>query len=69
MCSISFTEVVKDRSQRMVTTSAISSGEIPPYDQITLTTGILISGKMSVGMRKIASTPRITITMDMTTKV
>ena len=29
MCSISLTEVVKERSQRMVTTSAISSGEMP----------------------------------------
>src|ERR1017187_9780934 len=69
ICSISFTDVVKDRSQRMVTTSAISSGEMPPYDQMTLTTGILISGKISVGMRKVASTPRMTIIMDMTTKV
>src|SRR5579871_2502534 len=69
MCSISFTEVVNERSQRIVTTSAISSGEIPAYDQITLTTGMSISGKMSVGMRTAASTPRMTITMDMTTKV
>src|ERR1017187_2257570 len=69
MCSMSLTEVVKERSQRMVTTSAISSGEMPPYDQMTLTTGISISGKMSVGMRKVASTPRMTIIMDMTTKV
>ena len=30
MCSMSFTEVVKARSQRMVMTSAISSGEMPP---------------------------------------
>ena len=29
MCSMSLTEVVKERSQRMVTTSAISSGEMP----------------------------------------
>jgi hypothetical protein len=68
MCSISLTEVVNDRSQRMVTTSAISSGEIPAEDQITLTTGMSISGK-SVGMRKVARTPRMTIIMDMTTKV
>src|ERR1039458_7518682 len=69
MCSMSLTEAVKDRSQRMVTTSAISSGEMPAEDQMTLTTGISISGKMSVGMRKVARTPRMTIIMDMTTKV
>src|SRR5260370_19860573 len=51
MCSISLTVVVKARSLRMVTTSDISSGEMPPYDQITVTTGISISGKMAVGMR------------------
>jgi hypothetical protein len=36
---------------------------------MTLTTGMSISGKMSVGMRKVARTPRMTIIMDMTTKV
>ncbi len=30
MCSMSFTEVVKERSERIVITSAISSGETPP---------------------------------------
>ena len=69
MCSISLTETVKPRSERTVMASAISSGEMPPYCQMTLTTGISISGKISVGMRMQATTPRITIISDMMTNV
>src|ERR1700683_203086 len=36
---------------------------------MTLTTGISISGKISVGMWRIANTPRITISIDIITKV
>jgi hypothetical protein len=36
---------------------------------MTLTTGMSISGKISVGMRKVARMPRMTIMRDMTTKV
>src|SRR5437764_2114287 len=55
ICSMSLTCVVNARSQRTVMTSAISSGETPVYDQMTDATGISISGKISVGMRKMAS--------------
>ena len=51
MRSISFTMTVNARSHRTVITSAISSGDTPLYVQMALTTGMLISGKMSVGMR------------------
>ena len=39
------------------------------YDQTTLTTGMSMSGKMSVGMRAIATTPRITMSSAITTNV
>ena len=38
---------------------AISSAERPLYVQTTLTTGMSMFGKMSVGVRMIASGPRI----------
>src|SRR5580700_5335341 len=69
ICSMSLTEVVKERSQRMVTTSAISSGEMPEYVQMTETTGMSMLGKMSVGMRTMAMPPSATMSSAMTTKV
>src|SRR5579872_3079046 len=69
MCSISLTEVVNPRSLRVVKTSAISSGEIPENVHITLATGMSISGNTSAGIRTIASTPMMTITSAITTKV
>src|SRR5215469_14120857 len=64
MCSMSLTEVVNERSHRVVMTSAISSAETPAYAQMTLTTGTSISGKMSVAIRRTDNTPKITITME-----
>src|SRR5579871_2211203 len=69
MCSISFTVVVMARSEMVVMRSAISWGDMPVYDQTTLTTGISIWGKMSVGILAIATAPRTTIRIAITTKV
>ena len=41
-------------SLSVVTRCSISGVLWPVYDQITVTTGILISGKMSVGLARIA---------------
>ena len=68
-CSISFTAMVMPRCERKVMTSDISSGETPLKVQMTLTTGISISGRISVGMRWMASTPRIRIRSAMITNV
>ena len=48
---------------------AISSEESPLYDQATAITGTRMFGKMSTGIRSVASTPRIRMAMAMTTKV
>ena len=45
MCSMSFTVVVMARSDTVTMRSAISSGDIPLYDQITEATGISMYGK------------------------
>ena len=51
MCSMSLTEVVSTRSLTRMMRCSISSAGMPVYCQTTLTTGMLISGKMSVDMR------------------
>src|SRR5687768_5778593 len=56
MCSMSFTDVVNARSDTVEIRRSISSGGSPLYCQITETTGMSISGKMSVGVRKMDST-------------
>ena len=48
---------------------AISSGARPVYFQMTATTGILMFGKMSVGVRRIENTPSSVIRMASTIKV
>ena len=48
MCSKPSTVVVIARSAMVMTRFSMSSGEMPVYVQITLTTGMLMSGKMSV---------------------
>ena len=53
----------------MTTRFSISSGGKPPYCQTTATTGMSISGKMSVDMRRIVTTPKSTIKTAITTKV
>src|SRR5271154_6070262 len=59
MCSMSSTSVVSDRSYGVVIRCAMSWAEKPLYDQTTLTTGMLMFGKISVGVRMIASGPRM----------
>jgi hypothetical protein len=51
MCSTSFTDVVSTRSFTNTIRFSISSAGIPVNCQTTLTTGMLISGKISVDMR------------------
>ena len=61
---MSLTLVVKARSVgRVSTRRSMSSGEMPVNDQTTLTTGMSMSGKMSVGMRDIETTPRTTMSI------
>jgi hypothetical protein len=48
---------------------AMSSGDMPLYVQMTLTTGILIAGKISVGMVAIEPTPSKAIRSAMTTNL
>jgi hypothetical protein len=47
----------------------MSVGVIPLYVQTTLTTGMLISGKMSVGMRSAAPMPTRQISTNMAAMV
>ena len=69
MCSMSLTVVVSARSNGETMRPAISSGGNPVNCQITAITGILISGKMSTGVRKAASGPMIRSRSARTTKV
>src|ERR1700722_4837338 len=63
------TTVVMFRSVTLTIRSAISLGTRPLKFQITLTTGMLMLGKMSVGVRRNERTPMTKIRMDITTKV
>src|SRR5437868_9790298 len=69
MCSILATVVVIARSTMVVMRSCISVGESPPYVQITLTTGMLMLGKMSVCMVTIDTIPMTAINSATTTNV
>src|ERR1700687_4737138 len=69
MCSISLTVVVSARWNGVVMRPAIWSGGRPVYCQTTPMTGMRISGKMSVGVRKAASGPIINRSSASTTKV
>ena len=69
MCSMSLTEVVSTRSLMRMMRCSISSAGMPVYCQTTLTTGMLISGKMSVDMRLMATRLTATISSAITTKV
>src|SRR5215470_15967889 len=51
ICSMSLTVVVIPRSLGVTIRFSISSAATPLYDQMTETTGISISGKMSVDIR------------------
>src|SRR6266403_6170167 len=70
--SIFFTLSTADEivySLKVVICFAIWSAERPLYCQTTVTTGISISGKMSVGVFLIDTTPSSTIKSAITTKV
>src|SRR5580704_8777671 len=69
MCSMSLTVVVSDRSNGVVIRPDIWSGGKPVYCQTTPITGIRISGRMSVGVRSVASGPIINSSSASTTKV
>jgi hypothetical protein len=56
-------------SLKVVTLSSISFAGRPEYDQITVTTGISMFGKISVGVVAIEEMPRTTIKIDATMKV
>jgi hypothetical protein len=57
MCSMSLTVVVIARSVTVRTRFSISSGDSPAKDQMTVTTGMFTSGKMSTGIRSIVTMP------------
>src|SRR3954453_3725476 len=57
MCSMSLTLVVIERSNGATIRAAISSADSPAYVHTAVTTGMLMSGKMSVGVRRIGSGP------------
>ena len=69
MCSMSLTVVVIARSTMVVMRSCISVGESPPYVQMTLTTGILMPGKISVCIVTIDTIPMTAIRSATTTNV
>jgi hypothetical protein len=69
MCSMSLTVVVSARWNCVTMRPAISCGGKPVYCQITAMTGILISGKISTGVRQAASGPIMRSSSARTTKV
>ena len=69
MCSMLLTVVVSDRSESTTIRLAICSGERPVYCQTIATTGMLMLGKMSVGVVSATSGPRISRTSARTAKV
>src|SRR3979490_79054 len=68
-CSTSLTVTVNPRSELATIRSAISLGASPVQFHITLTTGMLISGKMSTGVRKTVIEKRIMMSSAITTNV
>ena len=69
MCSMSLTVVVSARSNGETMRPAISSGGNPVKFQIAAITGILISGKISTGVREAASGPMMRSRSARTTNV
>ncbi len=69
MCSISLTVVVNDRSLTVTMRDSMSAGDVPGYCQMTVTTGMSISGKMSTGIRRAATTLMTTMSIAITTNV
>ena len=58
-----------ENSLKVVICRSISSVERPLYVQTTLTTGMSMLGKMSVGVRRMAATPSITMSSAITMNV
>ncbi len=69
MCSMLLTVVVIARSEMVTIRPSTSFGESPVYCQMTETTGMLIEGKMSTGVRAIVSAPPMAINIAMTMNV
>src|SRR5689334_6376894 len=69
MCSMLLTVVVIARSEMVTIRPSTSFGESPLNCQMTEMTGMLISGKMSMGVRAIVSTPPMAMSIAMTMKV
>ena len=69
MCSMLLTVVVIARSEIVTMRPSTSFGESPVYCQMTETTGMLIAGKMSTGVRAIVRTPPMAISIAITMKV
>lgn len=69
VCSTPFTVDTSTRSKLPTTRVSISSGEIPVYVQMTATTGISISGKISVGIRWMVTVPMMAMSSAITTNV
>src|SRR6266481_1731636 len=69
MCSIPFTVVVKARSLTVTIRPCISVGDSPEKFQMTVTTGMLMAGKMSTIMVTMDTTPRTAMSRARTTNV
>src|SRR5215471_2458880 len=69
ICSMSLTVVVRPRSNPETMRLAISSADMPVYCQTAVTTGMLMFGKMSVGVRAMAIGPTKRITTASTMNV
>src|SRR5258705_9066223 len=69
MCSIPLTVVVNARSLTVTIRPCISVGDNPDKLQMTVTTGMLMDGKMSTDMVVIDSVPRTAISKANTTNV
>ena len=70
MCSMSLTVVVRNPLELPRRSAlSISSATCPVYCQTTEMTGMSTSGKMSVGIRRMATTPRSAISIAITTNV
>ena len=69
MCSMLSTVVVMPRSCGVMIVRSMSSGDSPAYVQITVTTGMSMSGKMSVAILRTDTIPKIRISIAPTTNV
>ncbi len=66
---MSLTVTVNPRSELLTIRSAISLGDMPSKFHTTLTTGMLMSGKMSTGVRRMVRGVRMMMSSAITTNV